>query len=89
MQVVNYSTARNNLKSIFDSVYTDNEEVIIHRKGGENVVVIPFSEYNSMKESQYLLSNSANRERLLTSLSKVRSGKTFAKDMIDDSAMDG
>jgi antitoxin YefM len=89
MQVVNYSTARNNLKSIFDSVYADNEEVIIHRKGGENVVVIPFSEYNSMKESQYLLSNSANRERLLTSLSKARSGKTFAKDLIDESALDG
>jgi antitoxin YefM len=89
MQVVNYSTARNNLKSIFDSVYTDNEEVIIHRKGGENVVVIPFSEYNAMKESQYLLSNNANRERLLTSLSKARSGKTFAKDLIDESALDG
>ena len=89
MQVVNYSTARNNLKAIFDSVYGDNEEVIIHRKGGENVVVIPFSEYNAMKESQYLLSNSANRERLLTSLSKARSGKMFAKDLIDESAMDG
>lgn len=89
MQVVNYSTARNNLKSIFDSVYMDNEEVIIHRKGGENVVVIPFSEYNSMKESQYLLSNSANRERLLTSLTKARSGKVFEKDLIDESPVDG
>ena len=54
MQVVSMTEARNNFKSIFDSVYLDNDEVIIHRKGKENVVVISFDEYNAMKETTYL-----------------------------------
>ena len=52
MQVVSMTEARNNFKAIFESVYLDNDEVIIHRKGRENVVVIPFEEYNLLKKVQ-------------------------------------
>ncbi len=52
MQVVSMTEARNNFKAIFDSVYLDNDEVIIHRKGRENVVVIPFDEYDTLKKIQ-------------------------------------
>ena len=51
MQVVSMTEARNNFKAIFDAVYLDNDEVIIHRKGKENVVVIPFDEYEVLKKS--------------------------------------
>ena len=51
MQVVSMTEARNNFKAIFDAVYNDNDEVIIHRKGKENVVVISFDEYNENKYS--------------------------------------
>lgn len=51
MQVVSLTEARNNLKAVFDSVYIDHEEVIIHRKGRENVVVIPFDEYDILKKA--------------------------------------
>ena len=54
MQVVSMTEARNNFKDIFDSVYLDNDEVIIHRKGRENVVIISFEKYNYMKEKQKL-----------------------------------
>lgn len=57
MQVVSMTEARNNFKAIFDAVFHDNDEVIIRRKGRENVVVIPFDEYSSMKETRYFLSN--------------------------------
>ena len=49
MQVVSMTEARNNFKAIFDAVYNDNDEVIIHRKGKENVVVISLEKYNFMK----------------------------------------
>ncbi|WP_027389714.1 type II toxin-antitoxin system prevent-host-death family antitoxin [Chrysiogenes arsenatis] len=88
MQVVSFTEARNNLKSIFDAVYCDHDEVIIHRKGKENVVIIPFDEYRSMKETQYLLSGTKNRERLLVSLEKVRCGKGFERDVVNESALD-
>lgn len=75
MQVVSLTEARNNLKAVFDSVYIDHEEVIIHRKGRENIVMISMDEYNSMKETNYLLGNPKNKERLLSSLKKAREGK--------------
>jgi len=83
MQVVSLTEARNNLKSVFDSVYLDHEEVVIHRKGKENVVVISFDEYNSMKETNYLLKSPANRKHLLSSLADAREGKTFERDLVE------
>ena len=84
MQVVSMTEARNNFKSIFDSVYLDNDEVIIHRKGKENVVVISFDEYNSIKETNYLLSSSKNRDILMQSLKEARTGKVFEKELIEE-----
>jgi len=52
MQVVSMTEARNNFKAIFDSVYLEHDEVIIHRKGKENVVVISFDEYNYMQQQK-------------------------------------
>jgi antitoxin YefM len=84
MQVISMTEARNNFKEIFDSVYHDNDEVIIHRKGRENVVVIPFDEYSSMKETNYLLSSQNNREKLLNSLNDARNGNTLNKELIEE-----
>lgn len=83
MQVVSLTEARNNLKAVFDSVYLDHEEVVIHRKGRENVVIISMDEYNAMKETNYLLSNPKNKERLLVSLKHAREGKVKEKELIE------
>ncbi len=81
MQVVSMTEARNNFKAIFDAVFHDNDEVIIHRKGRENVVVIPFDEYNSMKETNYLLSNKNNAVHLYESIKQLREGKVTIKNI--------
>jgi antitoxin YefM len=83
MQVVSMTEARNNFKAIFDAVYNDNDEVIIHRKGKENVVVIPFREYNSIKETNYLLSNKNNAKSLQESIKQLREGKFTQKDLVE------
>ncbi|SFV90247.1 hypothetical protein MNB_SV-4-1085 [hydrothermal vent metagenome] len=46
MQAVNYSHARNNLKTIIDNVCDNNEEVIITTKNNKSVVVLSMDEYN-------------------------------------------
>jgi len=81
MQVVNFTEARNNLKSIFDTVYRDHEDVIVNRKNGENVVVISLEKYNSMNETAYLMRSTANRKHILESLEELESGKTVSKDL--------
>ena len=83
MQVVSMTEARNNFKAISDAVYNDNDEVIIHRKGKENVVVIPFSEYNSIKETNYLLSNKNNAKNLQESIKQLREGKFIQKELVE------
>lgn len=83
MQVVSMTEARNNFKAIFDAVYLNNEEVIIHRKGRENVVVIPFDQYSSMKETNYLLSNPNNAKHLRESIKQLREGKAFERELIE------
>jgi len=83
MQVVNFTEARNNLKSLFDSVYEDSEEVIVNRKNGENVVIISLDSYNAMKETNYLLSSPKNRERLLNSLASARAGKVTPRELVE------
>ncbi|HIC44751.1 MAG TPA: type II toxin-antitoxin system prevent-host-death family antitoxin, partial [Sulfurimonas sp.] len=75
--------ARNNLKAVFDAAYNDHEDVIIHRKGNENVVVISFDEYNAMKETQYLMSSQNNKDRLLRSLKDAREGISSDKELIE------
>jgi len=46
MQAVNYSHARNNLKSIIDNVCDNNEEVIITTKNDKSVIILSMDEYN-------------------------------------------
>ena len=83
MQVVSMTEARNNFKAIFDSVFNDHDEVIIHRKGRENVVVIPSDAYNSMKETNYLLSNKNNAKYLLDSIQELREGRYKERELIE------
>ncbi|MBN2895277.1 MAG: type II toxin-antitoxin system Phd/YefM family antitoxin [Campylobacterales bacterium] len=82
MQVVSLTEARSNLKALFDAVFYDHDEVIIHRKGKENVVVISMEEYNALKESDYLLSTPANRKRLLDSIAEFERGATVEQPLI-------
>ena len=83
MQVVSLTEARNNLKAVFDSVYIDHEDVIIHRKGRDTVVMISMDEFNSMKETNYLLSSPANKENLLASLKQLRDDRGFERDLLE------
>ena len=46
MQAVNYTSARNNLKSLIDTVCDNHEEVIITTKNDKSVVMISLDEYN-------------------------------------------
>ncbi len=46
MRAVNYSHARNNLRSIIDTVCDEHEEVIITTKNDKSVIMLSLDEYN-------------------------------------------
>ena len=84
MEAVNYSDLRRNLKAHMDQVYQDHEPLIITRKDNENLVMISLDDYNSLTETQYLLSSKRNAEHLMKSIDSARSGKTIEKELIEE-----
>ena len=81
MQAVLYSTARNNLRSIINKVCDNFEEFIITTKDKQSAVLISQEEYNSMKETIYLLSSKNNRDRLLSAVDQIENAKFIKKDI--------
>jgi len=82
METVNYSNFRANLKHWFDRVVDDVTDVVIKRKGGKDVVLISLDEYNSLKETTYLLTGK-NRDILLHSIKELEAGKGIEKELIN------
>ena len=75
MKVVNYTDLRVNLKKWMDLVVNDVEELIIKRKNNKDLVLISLEEYNSLKETSYLLSGK-NRDVLMKSLKEAKRGES-------------
>lgn len=82
METVNYTDFRSNLKYWFDKVINDVSDVIIKRKGGKDLVLISLDEYNSLKETTYLLTGK-NRDILLNSIKELDAGNGIEKDLIE------
>lgn len=82
MEVLSYSDARKNLKSVMDKVVADHSEAIITRRNGEAVVMVSLSEWNSIRETEYLLSNPENAKRLRSGIEQFNAGKGLQRDLI-------
>jgi len=81
MQAILYSQARNNLRSIITQVCDNFEEFIITTKDKQSVILISQNEYNSMKETLYLLSSKNNRDRLLDAVEQIENSKFLKKEL--------
>ena len=82
MDVMTYSDARKNLKSVMDKVVDDRSEAIITRRNGEAVVMVSLSEWNSIVETEYLLSSPKNAERLRRGIEQFRDGKGIERELV-------
>lgn len=83
MKVVNYTDLRLNLKKWFDLVINDVEELVIKRKDNKDLVLISLDEYNSLKETAYLLSGK-NRDVLIQSLKEAKEGATESHELSEE-----
>ncbi len=84
MEVLNYTEFRKDLKSSLDKVSDDNDVIIVSRSKNKNVVVLSLQEYNSWKETMYLLSSEKNRKRLEKSIKDFNNGKFVKHGLIED-----
>lgn len=82
MDVMTYSDARKNLKSVMERVVDDCSEMIITRRNGRPVVMVSLDDWNSIMETDYLLSTPANAERLRRGIKQFESGKGKQRELI-------
>lgn len=74
MKTMSYSESRKNYASVLDAVVDDREEIVITRAGHEPVVIVSLEDYESLKETAYLLQNPANARRLLSAIERLEAG---------------
>ncbi|MDR2419407.1 MAG: type II toxin-antitoxin system prevent-host-death family antitoxin [Treponema sp.] len=74
MDAIIYTNLRQNLKSYMDKVFNDHNPLIIAQKSNKNVVFMSINEYNSLMETNYLLSSKTNAEHIQKSINQHKAG---------------
>ena len=75
MRTANYTELRKNLKEHIDAVIADNDALIVDRGNNTGVVMISLEEYNSIKETEYIMSNPEVLADIQQSLQEISEGK--------------
>jgi len=84
MLTTSISDFRKNIKRHLDEVTQNFETLIINRGKNKGVVVISLEEYNSLCATQHELSSKINEERLDSAIEKLKKGKSFEKNLIEE-----
>lgn len=80
MRTANYSELRNNLKAYLDGVINDSKPLLVHRAGNESVVVISLEEYNSIKETEYIMKSPAMMDMIRKGEEDVKNGNIISQN---------
>ena len=84
MTVINYTEARNNFKSVLDSVVNDADYTIINRRDADDAVVMSLDYFNAMQETLHLLKSPKNVEHLRKSIEQYKEGKIEMHELIGE-----
>ena len=83
MKTANYTNFRSNLKSYMDAVIDDCETIIINRGKDTGVVLISLDEYNSLKETEYIMSSPETVEAIRKGDEEIKNGKGIKVELED------
>jgi antitoxin YefM len=83
MNAVTLNDAKQNLAQLIETTLTNAEPTIICTDKGQRVVFLSLDEFNSWRETLYLLSNPANARHLRHSISETQAGKISERELLD------
>lgn len=83
MTIITVNEAKQNLEKVIEQVMNDAEPAVVRTETGEEVVLLSRDEFDSWKETIYLLSSPANAARLRKSINEVESGHVDEKELIE------
>lgn len=83
MDIVSFTEARNNLKSVLDKVVADHVPTVIFRQKGQSVVLIAKEDYDRLDETNYLNSSPANARRLREAIARMDAGEGEEHDLLE------
>ena len=83
MNAITYSHARENLAHTISEVCASHDPVIITKKGKDSVIMMSLEDYESMKETTYLLRSPKNARRLLESIQQLEEARGVERDLIE------
>lgn len=83
MRTMSYTESRARYAEVLESVTNDREEVIITRAGHEPVVIVSLADFESLRETAYLMRSPANARRLLDAMERLESGEGEEHLLVD------
>lgn len=83
MKTMSYTESRARYAEVLDGVTNDREEVVITRSGHEPVVIVSLADYESLRETAYLMRSPTNARRLLDAMERLESGRGEHHDLVE------
>jgi antitoxin YefM len=83
MNAVTLKEAKLHLEQLVTQVIADAEPTIVVTESGEQVVFLSLDEYNSWRETLYLLANPANAEHLRKSIAEAEAGNVQERELLE------
>mgnify|MGYP006298545973 CR=1 FL=1 len=81
---MSYTESRARYAEVLDSVVEDREAIVITRAGHEPVVIVSLADFESLRETAFLMRSPANARRLLDAMERLEAGEGEQHALADD-----
>ncbi|GAA1512154.1 type II toxin-antitoxin system Phd/YefM family antitoxin [Pimelobacter simplex] len=83
VKTLSYTESRARYAQVLDDVVNDREEVVITRAGHPSVVIVSLEDFESLRETAYLMRSPANARRLLDAMERLEANAGESHDLLD------